>query len=94
MWLRAAKVVSDTPAVEQQQIEDLQKRSAREADRRCSEGQDLQKRGLLTEAAEAYEGALRLDPDSVTARQALRRLDRAAKLRAIAHGGGGGPPQP
>ncbi len=94
MWLRAAKVVSDSPAIEQQQIEELQKRSAREAERKFNEGQDLQKRGLLMEAAKAYEDALRLDPESAPARQALRRLDRAAKLRAIAHGGGGGPPQP
>jgi hypothetical protein len=91
-WLKVANTVADDSEDLRPALAQLEARIAAEIDARLAEGDRARKGHSEVQASLAYRQVLALDPANAHARQALREIETAAMLRAIAHGGGGGPP--
>ena len=92
-WLGVADTISDGPEI-LADINALRVRISASLETWLNEGDRARKRGATAQATAAYQRALILDPLNARARSALREIDASAMLKAIAHGGGGGPPAP
>ncbi len=93
-WLKVAKTVADRSQNLDPAVAQLEARIATEIGARLAEGERARKGHSEAQALRAYRRVLALDPANASARQALREIETAAMLRAIAHGGGGAAARP